>query len=193
MPIQIICKVCGKMVSMPPSRKKAKYCSSACYGISQRGRSICSIPQCGRNVLGHGFCNRHYLRLKRHGNPFSFSDRVIRAEQKKHPVCAYCGKPYEFTSYKRKYCSWICAGKSNSKPYIIKNGYKKLLIPSHPRADKKGYVFEHIIIIESALGRSLMPDEVTHHIDGNKLNNAPGNLSTFPNNNEHIKYHSNSK
>lgn len=193
MPVQIKCNVCGKMALMPPSRKNAKYCSSVCYGISQRGRSVCSIPECGRIVLGHGLCNKHYLNLKRHGNPLYISARTISARLKKHPICAFCGKPFKFTSCKRKFCSWICAGKANSKPYITKNGYKKILIPSHPRADGKGYVFEHIIIIESVLGRSLLQNEVTHHIDGNKLNNSPENLSTFSNNAEHIKYHANSK
>lgn len=84
-------------------------------------------------------------------------------------------------------------GKANTKPFIIKKGYKKLLIPLHPRSDKKGYVFEHIVILESALGRQLFDGEVTHHIDGNKLNNSPENLTSFFNNSVHIKHHANSK
>lgn len=30
---------------------------------------ICSIDGCGKTVHGQGFCNRHYLRFKRHGTP----------------------------------------------------------------------------------------------------------------------------
>lgn len=32
-------------------------------------RAICSIVNCGRLVIGQGFCASHYRRLKRHGDP----------------------------------------------------------------------------------------------------------------------------
>lgn len=35
---------------------------------------------------------------------------------------------------------------------------------------------EHILLAETVLGRSLGKNEVVHHVDGNKLNNAPSNL-----------------
>lgn len=31
--------------------------------------SVCSIPECGKRHFGHGYCNSHYLRLRRHGDP----------------------------------------------------------------------------------------------------------------------------
>ena len=64
-------------------------------------------------------------------------------------------------------------------------------MPVHPRADNYGYVFEHIIILEAKLGRPLAPGEVSHHIDGNKLNNLPENLDAFPSQNQHQSYHRN--
>ena len=55
-------------------------------------------------------------------------------------------------------------------------GYRKRLCVGHPRADSKGYVNEHVLTVESHLGRTLNRDEVVHHKDGCKGNNALSNL-----------------
>lgn len=74
---------------------------------------------------------------------------------------------------------------------IIQNGYVCILYPSHPKAkSKKGYVYEHILIMEKHLRRLLKPGEVVHHIDGNKLNNNQKNLKLFKTNFEHRLFHS---
>lgn len=68
-------------------------------------------------------------------------------------------------------------------------GYLLTLIPEHPRADKYGYVYEHILVLEKMLGRPVLPTEAGHHLDGNKLNNDPKNLVLFATNGMHIKFH----
>lgn len=45
------------------------------------------------------------------------------------------------------------------------------------------------LIMEEAIGRKLLKNEVVHHIDGNGLNNSIGNLMVFPNNGIHTAYH----
>lgn len=80
-------------------------------------------------------------------------------------------------------------GLHKRKPFIIKKGYKKLLLPTHPRADAKGYVFEHIIIAEAKIGRPLKGREEVHHKDFNRQNNSPENLVVCRNHAEHMKYH----
>ena len=32
-------------------------------------KSLCSVPDCGRPVFGHGFCNMHYKRWRKTGDP----------------------------------------------------------------------------------------------------------------------------
>lgn len=66
------------------------------------------------------------------------------------------------------------------KGYLQKeSGYILVYAPDHPRADNKGYVPEHTIVAESELGRRLADNEVVHHINGNKADNAPGNLQVM--------------
>lgn len=55
-------------------------------------------------------------------------------------------------------------------------GYALLLIPNHHRADKSGYVFEHIAVAEEKIKRMLLADEEVHHINGIKNDNRPENL-----------------
>lgn len=68
-------------------------------------------------------------------------------------------------------------------------GYVYILSKNHPRKNKSGYVYEHILVMEKILGRYKWPEEVVHHINGKKHDNRPSNLMLFPNNASHIRYH----
>lgn len=48
---------------------------------------------------------------------------------------------------------------------------------------------EHRIVAERMLGRPLRPEEVVHHIDGDKRNNAENNLRVFASQAEHARFH----
>lgn len=48
--------------------------------------------------------------------------------------------------------------------------------PGHPRAGTKGFVLEHILVAEKALGHHLPKSAQVHHVDENGQNNAPSNL-----------------
>lgn len=58
------------------------------------------------------------------------------------------------------------------------------------RGENKGR-FVHRVVAENLLGRRLLPGEVVHHLDGNKLNNAPENLLVLSNR-EHNSLHAQS-
>lgn len=54
---------------------------------------------------------------------------------------------------------------------------------------KMGKRHAHRVVAESVLGRRLREDEVVHHIDGDKQNNAPENLAVFPDQSHHARCH----
>jgi hypothetical protein len=55
-------------------------------------------------------------------------------------------------------------------------GYVKSTCPDHPRADRDGYAFEHILVAERTLGKLLPIGAEIHHFDEDKGNNHPSNL-----------------
>lgn len=59
---------------------------------------------------------------------------------------------------------------------ITTKGYTKVKDIDHPRADVRGYVPEHVLVVERALGKSLPFGIVVHHVNGAKNDNRPANL-----------------
>lgn len=51
--------------------------------------------------------------------------------------------------------------------------------PDHPRATSSSYVFEHILVVEQALGRYLRTDEAVHHRNGVRDDNRIQNLELW--------------
>lgn len=67
-------------------------------------------------------------------------------------------------------------------------GYRQILCPSHPRADKCGYVMEHIYIWEEAHQRPVPQNCVIHHRNEVKDDNRIENLVLMTRG-EHTKLH----
>lgn len=62
----------------------------------------------------------------------------------------------------------------NSAGYVLVNAF------DHPRARKNtGRVLEHILVMEASLGRSLLPHENVHHINGVRHDNRIENLELW--------------
>ena len=82
--------------------------------------------------------------------------------------------------------SWNGAYKGGS--FATKDGYIQVLF-RHPRSQKGTgcYMPEHILVMESYLGRLLQEGEVVHHRNGNRQDNRIDNLQLFSSNAEHLK------
>lgn len=66
--------------------------------------------------------------------------------------------------------------------------YVAILAPDHPRASR-GYVLEHIIVAERALGRALPASAVVHHINDVGSENDADNLVICESQGYHLLIH----
>lgn len=69
-----------------------------------------------------------------------------------------------------------CSSTWNGGIRITSHGYRQILRPEHPRADKSGYVIEHIVIFEEETGISIPDHCCIHHLNGDKSDNRISNL-----------------
>lgn len=72
--------------------------------------------------------------------------------------------------------------------HLHEKGYVRIKLPDHPRADPKGYVYEHIVVAEAKVDRPLKEREQVHHKDRDRANNDPSNLVVLTES-EHIDVH----
>ena len=72
-------------------------------------------------------------------------------------------------------------GTNQSVGHIDRDGYRRVY-----RGGKQ--VLEHRWIVEESLGRKLLPGEVVHHANGQRLDNRPANLQVLERG-EHMRLH----
>lgn len=59
---------------------------------------------------------------------------------------------------------------------VSKGDYNYAVVQDHPNSNKYGYILHHRVVMENHLGRLLNPDEVVHHVNGDKKDNHIENL-----------------
>lgn len=72
-------------------------------------------------------------------------------------------------------------------------GYVVVCIKTHPNTDVLGYVMEHRVVMEMALGRYLKANEVVHHKNEIKHDNRLENLEVMDHTEHTIMHHTGAK
>lgn len=160
------------------------------YKLSKRGRicldyqKIASLYSSGlsaRQVSIEIKCSKSRVLKILHKNNALVRPPTTR--QKRPPIerkCEYCEKIKTARDFspKSKRCR-VCAKiyMFNRKRHDqMSGGYVYKYLPSHHRANSRGYVGEHILIWEQTNNKKLPEGWLVHHMNGIKNDNKPQNL-----------------
>ena len=124
----------------------------------------------------------------------------IPSKKKQQYTCERCSSPFLARPQDRKrgkgrFCGRRCASLATVPPFPVlsgkdnpnwkggltksKKGYWYVRMPDHPRAMKNGYVKRADLVLEEKLGRSLLDEEIAHHVNENKEDDSPENLEAM--------------
>lgn len=79
--------------------------------------------------------------------------------------------------------------KFNNYRSTTSSGYRTCYLPAHPRADKKGYVLEHVLLVGKIMRSPINSPHCIHHVNGNRADNRPGNLVLCEDQEYHLLLH----
>lgn len=142
-------------------------------------RKACTVEGCGKPQNGKGYCQLHYSRWYKTGDPLGVVVRPSRKEigckaegcENPHNAKGYC-----YTHYNR----WRNHGNPDvilDKGWHMHGGYIYVTDP-HKRK-RNGSIAQHRLVMEEHLGRLLTKDENVHHKNGICTDNRIENLELW--------------
>lgn len=181
---QFICDGCQVPCSTEgctrPARRKG-----LCFGhlngtFTPQPSGICSVGGCGKKTNYRGFCGMHAYRMRKFGDV-----GIATATRKPRGApCSVdgCGKLAVSQGFCGMHWMRVRAHGVPGTPdrlravfgtgSLNRDGYRIVRVNGAP-------VFEHRHVMETILGRQLREGENVHHRNGQRADNAPGNLELW--------------
>ena len=178
----------GGLCGMHAARKRRGADMDAAPGWMM-GR-VCSIDGCARAPSGRGMCPTHWTRWRK-GDRGERLARPIPERRQRIAVClssgcdrtdvhaqGLCGLHYKRYQEGRpvegdRRCASECAvGTKRIRDHPTKGGYVQIKTPC-------GWVGEHRHVMTQHIGRTLLPSEHVHHINGVRGDNRVENLELW--------------
>lgn len=169
------------------------------HGVRRKQRIWKCVCECGQeelastNALKSGLkkqcsnCRDGATNIvgKRYGKTIVLGKSRTRTESNLALYHCRCDCGNEFDTYVSKLISQGHCGceKYVGKPighkFKKKNGYVMIKVKNDLRASINNYRYEHVVVIESMMGRSLQEGETVHHKNGLRWDNRPENLELW--------------
>ena len=131
--------------------------------------SKCSVEGCKRPHSAKGYCSGHYQRWKK---GIAVDTSPLRGKPK---ACKLCGDAHHARGYCRLHYKRLI-NEGSVGPVSRKYGHGHITKAGYLRIGRK---FEHVLVMESILGRKLLTHENVHHKNGQRADNRPENLELW--------------
>lgn len=198
--IEHACEYCGIIKQYKSPSLVKRFCSHKCSNqwkwenVRKRAENIAFLCEnCGKTFFIQESTAR--TRTKKCKIRFCCLECYRCFIKTKEKICINCQKSFLPKDNRNNFCCRKCYNEYVKKNIPVsnkvklrkrtgfwyENGYKVLY-------NNGNSIKEHIFVMETHIGRKLLPNEVVHHIDGNKTNNNITNLRLMTNR-EHSSLH----
>ena len=186
------CQVDGCYKNMLAQGRCSQHYTSAVRSgeISRKPQKIvnsgpCPVQDCGKPKYGAGFCQAHYERFRKYGDPLG-----LAAKKTGNPcttsgcaglsvalgMCRNCYANFKRHGHAEKRSDWF---NKRSQKIIDLKGYVYVYAGKHVNANRSSRVAEHRLTMSNFLGRPLYKNENVHHKNGDKADNRLENLELW--------------